>query len=254
MEGASSIQTLDELNEAFTAWADYSYNRRYHSELNQSPLERWRASCERIEYVEEEALRLAFLWSEKRTPDKSGVFSLFGTRYQVGPELARKRIEVRFDPEQLDEVEVWYQGSFRQRVRPFQVQTHRRPKPKTEDKPAADGPMLSEPVKPLANWLGFLVERRLQEGFVEPAPRTLTKEHADQRAARDQALLDLLAAHLDPAAYDEDIARDYIHQYGPFVPERAGDTLRRLLDREPNDRHVTFYLDAIRREQQGATP
>jgi len=253
VKGASGIQTLDALNEAFTAWADYDYNRRYHTELGKSPLERWREATEGFEYVDEEALRLAFLWSEKRTPDKTGLFSLFGTRYQVGPELAKKRIEVRFDPEQLDEVEVWYQEHFKQRVRPFQVQTHRRPRPKTEDKPATDGPAPTGKRRPTANWLGHLVERRRQEGFIEPAPRTLAQEHAELRAARDQPLLDLLAERLEPAAYDEDTARDYLRQYGPFHADSAHDVLQRLLKREPNDRHVTFYLDAIRRETQGAT-
>lgn len=88
---ASEIRSLDELNEAFAAWMDLEYNRRVHGETGQTPDERWRAGIERVEYVDERRLRLAFRWKERRTPDKTGLFSLFGTRYQVGPELARRR-------------------------------------------------------------------------------------------------------------------------------------------------------------------
>jgi putative transposase len=39
---SSSVNTLDALNEAFAAWSDLEYNRKLHSELGQSPLDRWR--------------------------------------------------------------------------------------------------------------------------------------------------------------------------------------------------------------------
>jgi transposase InsO family protein len=244
---ATPIQTLDALNEAFTAWADHEYNRRTHSETGQSPLDRWRAGVDRITYAEEETLRRAFLWSEARTPDKSGLFSLFGTRYQVGPTAARKRIDVRFDPEQLDEVEVWHQGRFVERVRPFQVHTHRRPKPTIE--PETSGPKPA--AKPVANWLGHLVQTRQRDGFVEPSPRSLSEEHATRRAHDDQALLDLLTLRLDPAVVDAATVHTWLERFGPFDPEAAAVVLDDLLAHEPADRHVTFYLDAIRRQTPG---
>ena len=121
---SSNIRTLDELNEAFVAWSDHDYNRRIHSETGQTPRDRWRAGIEHIEWADEQKLRQAFLWKEKRTPDKAGVFSLFGTEYQVGPELARRSIELRYDPEMLDLIEVWHKGQFFERIRPFEVHAH----------------------------------------------------------------------------------------------------------------------------------
>jgi hypothetical protein len=244
---ATSIQTLDALNEAFTAWSDHDYNRRIHSEIGQCPLERWRAGEARVTYAEEEALRRAFLWSEPRTPDKSGLFGLFGTRYQVGPTLARKRVDVRFDPERLDEIEVWHQGRFVERVRPFHVQTHRRPKPATGL--GTPGPKAG--AKPVANWLGHLVRTRQREDFVAPAPRALVEEHAASRAHDDQCLLDLLSLRLDPAVVDAATVRTWLERFGPFDPEAAAAVLDGLLTHEPPDRHVTFYLDAIRRQTFG---
>jgi transposase InsO family protein len=250
---ASPLPTLDALNEAFTAWADHEYNRRTHSEIGQCPLDRWNVGVARIEYAEEEALRRAFLWSEPRTPDKTGLFSLFGTRYQVGPSLARKRVDVRFDPEHLVEVEIWHQDRFVERVRPFQVQPHRRPRPDDDAEPSPGKPGTSvTPGKvPTADWLGHLVRTRQRDGFVAPAPRALVEEHAAQRARADQALVDLLADRLDPAVVDPVAVRTFLERFGPFDPEAAAAVLDGLLAREPNDRHVTVYLDAIRRQTIG---
>ena len=249
---ASRITTLDALNEAFLAWADLSYNRKVHSETGEAPLTRWRAGLDKVKYADEEKLRLAFLWRERRTPDKAGVFSLFGTRYQVRSQLARRRIEIRYDPEVTDELEVWHQGRFVERVRPFSVKRHRRPKARAEadsspKKTGNDAP-------PVADWLGHLVKMRRAEAFIEPAPRQLAIQHAEARMAQDQAVIDLLTEHLDQAVIDVGACRDYLDRYGPFDPERAEQTLQRLLGQMPNDQHIHLYLDAIRRDHNGEQP
>lgn len=241
----AGITTLDALNEAFVAWADLEYNRTVHTETGQAPLDRWRAGIEHVRYADEESLRQAFRWRERRTADKSGVLSLFGCRYQVGPELARRRVELRYDPEALDEIEVWHEGRFAERIRPFEVQPHRRPRPKTDDPapPAPNGP----PEPPTANWLGHLVEQRRREAFIESSPRQLAEQAAARRAQADQAVVDLLADRLDEAVFDEDAVRGFLDRYGPFDSDRAAEVIDRLLaDQDRGDHHVTVYLDALR--------
>lgn len=245
----SAIRTLDELNEAFRAWVDLQYNRVRHSETGEPPIERWRAGIARIRYAEEEQLRQAFLWQELRTSDKTGVFSLLGIRYQVGPKLARKRVQVRFDPEAMHEVEVWHAGKFVQRARPLQVSPWRRPAAAVAQDTASD---TSAPG--VANWLGHLVDtHRLVVGTRElqsPAAHA-----AERRRQADRALLDVLADVLDPGVFDEPTIRTYLDRFGPFDPERASLTLASLTaSGEPTDQHVTFYLDAIRDQQKGSQP
>jgi transposase InsO family protein len=242
---ASRITTLDALNEAFMAWADTDYNKTVHSETGQTPLDRWRAGLSKVDYADEEKLRLAFLWREDRTPDKAGCLSLFGCRYQVDSRLGKRRIEVRFDPEALEEVEVWHKGGFVQRCRPFEVQRHRRPKARAEnDAPQADGP----PAPPIADYLGHLVQARRAERFIEPEPsaRALIEQARAHRHAADQAVIDLLVEHLDAEAVDIGTAKRFLDRHGPFDPERAEAVLERLLTQHPADQHVTFYLEAIR--------
>jgi hypothetical protein len=242
---ASRITTLDALNEAFMAWADMDYNKTVHSETGQTPLDRWRAGLSKVDYADEEKLRLAFLWREDRTPDKAGCFSLFGCRYQMDSRHGRRRYEVRFDPKALEEVEVWHKGNFVQRCRPFEVKRHRRPKARAEaDAPPADEP----PAQPTANYLGHLVQTRRAERFMEPEPsaQKLIEQACAHRHAVDQAVIDILVEYLDPEAVDIGTAKRFLDRYGPFDPERAEVVLTRLLTQHPADQHVTFYLEAIR--------
>lgn len=234
---ASTIRTLDELNEAFVAWMDLEYNRRVHSETGQTPDERWRTGLDRVEYLDERLLTLAFRWKERRTPDKAGVFSLFGTRYQVGPELARRRIDVYFDPEELAEVEVHHAGRFIERCTPFEVSPHRRPRPAIAEPsaPPDDAP------EPTANWLGHLVERRREQSFVDA-----TVDVTAGREQDDDAIVELLREHLAADVFAEKTVRDFLRRYGPFDPERAGAALDDVLGDGPADHHVSVYLEAIR--------
>ena len=243
---ASSIDNLDSLNEAFLAWSDIRYNRRPHSETGQLPLERWRSGIERVRWTDEEALRKAFLWHEKRSTDKSGLFSLFGTRYQVGPELAKRRVELRYDPERLELIEVHYQGRFVERVSPFEVQTHRRPKPKAAPESEPHKP------KPTADWLGHLVDERRHQGFIEPTPKQLAEQATAKRREADDAAVGELARVVDEAVFDEQLVRDHLERYGPYDAERVAAVLEELMQLGGRtDRHITFYLDAFRREPDG---
>lgn len=242
LAASPQVETLDALNEAFVAWADELYNRRTHSETQQKPLDRWRAGINQVRYADEEALRLAFLWRENRTPDKTAVFSLFGCRYQVSAKLARRRLEVRYDPEALQEVEVWHQGSFVERVRPFEVREHRRPRD-----PALRAQTPARKQDPRADWLGHLVEERRKNGFAEPSPRQLAEQRARQRAEADQAIVGLLCERFDDAVVDRDTIGAYLDRFGPFDLEQTRAVLDRLLQTGlPKDIHITVVLDAVR--------
>ena len=77
-----------------------------------SPKQRWLKDASRITYLEEEKIRTAFLWRELRTADKTGVIRLFNKKYKVAPDLVKKRAEVRYDPERLDQIEIYINGNF----------------------------------------------------------------------------------------------------------------------------------------------
>ena len=107
---ASGITTLDALNESFWAWLERVYHRHLHSETGETPLARFVAGIDRVRTVDPETLRRAFLWREKRTVRKDGTISLQGNRYQVPSHLAGRTIELRFDPFDLAEMELYLDG------------------------------------------------------------------------------------------------------------------------------------------------
>lgn len=247
---ASRIDTLDALNEAFLAWADLEYNRRVHSQTGQTPLERWRAGIDKVRFADDEKLRQAFLWSERRRVDKTAIIQLFGTQYQVDAALAKRTAEVRYDPEALEQIEVWHKGRFVQRAKPLVVQAWRRPKKSDAQAQATDKTRSDEPV---ADWLGHLVDKRQEEGFVEPSPRELAEQVAEKRRRADDAVVELLRDRLDEAVFDDTEIRAFLDQYGPFDIAAAKAALGRILQGRDSraDHHVTVYLEAIRKNQNG---
>lgn len=222
---AAGIQTLEELNEAYQAWLDRIYHRTEHSETGQTPQERW--TDHNARWVDEAKLRTAFQWRIRRTADKSGVLSLHGVRYQVGPALARKRLELRYDPDALDVVEIWLDDRLQERAKPLNIQAWRRP-PSAVPAPA--------PTVVPDKFLARLVERHhAEQSAVPPA---LPDDPAID-------LIDLLRDHVDEAVLDEPMVRDFFARFGPFDLERAAETLDRLAARHPRDLHTRFWLDAI---------
>jgi putative transposase len=107
---ASGITTLTALNESLWAWLERIYHQHTHSETHQSPLARFAAGLDRVRPVDPETLRRAFLWREKRTVRKDATISLQGNRYQVDTHLVGRTIELRFDPFDLAEMELYLDG------------------------------------------------------------------------------------------------------------------------------------------------
>lgn len=247
-----SIVTLEQLNAAFTAWTELEYNGRVHGQTGQRPLDRWRDAAARVRYATEEELRQAFLFREERTPDKAGVFTLCGISFQVGPRLAGRRVEVRFDPEALFEVEVWHDGALRERARPLQLHDDRRPGRVQVDPPAAPP---ARDKTPRTDWLGHLVEQRRLTGEPEPDPKSFAEAARLRRERADEAVVALLREHLAAEAFDEAATRDWLDRFGPLPPDAVRTQLEtRLALGEPRDRHVTHYLHAIRATLHGDVP
>src|SRR6266516_30521 len=106
------LASPDELNRLFRAWLRQAYHLREHGETKQTPLERYTASAPRRADAgaEPELLREAFLWQEQRTVAKTATVSLQGNRYEVDAALVGCRVELYFDPFELERIEVRYQG------------------------------------------------------------------------------------------------------------------------------------------------
>ena len=120
------IDDLDQLRELFTAWLERRYHRRTHSETGQSPLERFLAEPTG-EVPGPELLREAFLWSATRQVTKTATISFQANRYEVDPALVGRRVELIFDPFDLDQIEIRWNGTSFGMAVPHLLSTHVHP-------------------------------------------------------------------------------------------------------------------------------
>jgi putative transposase len=120
------ISSLDELNDRFVAWAEQVANRRAHAETNEAPIERFeRAGPHRG--VDAERLRDAFRWSVSRKVTRTATVPLEGNNYSVDPALVGRRIELRYDPEDMSRIDVFLDGRPAGVAAPFVIRRHVHP-------------------------------------------------------------------------------------------------------------------------------
>jgi putative transposase len=107
---ASNLTTLTELNESLWAWLELVYHQREHSETQQTPWARYTAGLQQVRHADPETVRRAFLWREKRKVRRDATISLQGNRYQVDPHWAGRTLELRYDPFDLSQLELYLDG------------------------------------------------------------------------------------------------------------------------------------------------
>ena len=150
LDARGGAESLAELNELFGSWLEGVYHRTRHSETGETPLARlMRARALRRPTPAE--LHEAFLWSATRTADKTAAVALFGNHYELDAALARVEVELLFDPFDLTDIEVRYQGRPMGRAIPRRISRHTHP---------AARPEAAAPPKPSGiDYLGLVAAR-----------------------------------------------------------------------------------------------
>ena len=120
---AHGIASFTELNDRFLAWSEQVCNTRQHAETGQTPIARF-TSQGPLQTVEPSLLREAFRWSVVRRVTSTASVSLAGNRYAVDPSLIGRRVELRFDPEDLTRMDVFWEGRPVGQAIPFIVGRH----------------------------------------------------------------------------------------------------------------------------------
>ena len=115
-------QTLEELNSMFSAWLSEGYNNKPHSALNgETPATVFAQDTAPLRFPSFEAIKEAFLHEAERTVDKTGCLNLNGKLYDAGSEWVRKKVTVRFDPFNLEEIHLWHGGKQKKVIRAAQI-------------------------------------------------------------------------------------------------------------------------------------
>jgi putative transposase len=136
----AGVADLEQLNRYWTAWVEQSYHRRTHRSTGQTPLERWMAGPSSLRpSPDPDDLRQAFLWTVQRTVTATRTVSLHGNVYDVEPTLVGRRVELRYDPTDLDTVTVFHHDRPAGTAVPARLATHVDPKLRGAN-PAEPGP------------------------------------------------------------------------------------------------------------------
>ncbi len=110
----ADMHTLEELNTAFWAWSELSYNKRIHSAHGETPDKRF------VDGLRDDQKRIKnlswflslFLWRQNRKVSKYGKIRLYRNEYPITKKPAGTVVQVRFDPCDLREVFI-YDGNER---------------------------------------------------------------------------------------------------------------------------------------------
>jgi putative transposase len=117
------IDSVEALNDLFAAWAEQVANRRTHAETGQAPIGRFEAAGPHRQ-AGPGLLREAFRWSVTRKVTRTATVPLEGNSYAVDPALTGRRVELRYDPEDLTRIDVFLDGRPAGTATPFITRRH----------------------------------------------------------------------------------------------------------------------------------
>jgi transposase InsO family protein len=111
--------SLEDLNERLATWIDQAYHRAEHSALGTTPLQRWQRDIEHVRQLPPATdLRHLFFYRLDRLVRRDSTFLLHHRFYEAPAHLVGQTVEVRFDPLDPTEVEIYAQGQLEGRARP----------------------------------------------------------------------------------------------------------------------------------------
>jgi putative transposase len=117
------IESLAALNDYFVAWEEEVCNKRVHAETDERPIERFMRTAPHAQ-ADPERLAEAFRWSVVRKVSRTATVSLEGNAYSVDPVLVSRRIELRYHPEDLTTIDVFFDGRAAGLAVPFRIGRH----------------------------------------------------------------------------------------------------------------------------------
>jgi putative transposase len=176
---ASGIESFDALNDRFLAWVETVLNCRVHRETEQTPIARFLAGGP-PRAADPALLTEAFRWSALRSVTRTATVSLAGNRYVVDPALVRRRVELRYDPEDLATLDVFVEGRPAGVATPLVIGRHTHPAVPQAERP---------PVQPTGiDYLGLVLADHEQATTGEIAYRDLPDPDPDPDTTAEEDL------------------------------------------------------------------
>jgi putative transposase len=119
------LLSLEQLNQQLAIWIETVYHRSVHSALGTTPLLRWQRDIEQIRQLPPATdLRRLFFYRLLRLVRRDATFLLENRFYEAPAHLIGQRVEVRFDPLDPAEVDLYANGQPEGTARPVDVRVN----------------------------------------------------------------------------------------------------------------------------------
>ena len=122
---SGKVKTLADINLFLAAWVEERYHLRRHGTLKMTPVKAMEDALNSgsvfSKDIEAGTVRETFLWRENRQVTTLASISINGNRYEVDENLIGKKVEVRYNPYNLNHMLVFFEGLFRCEARPYQM-------------------------------------------------------------------------------------------------------------------------------------
>lgn len=172
---AQGITSFPELNDRFGAWAEQVCNAREHAETGEVPWLRYLTGGPH-HLVETSVLREAFRAAVLRRVSRTASVALAGQHYAVDPALVDCRVELRPGPNDLSELEVFWEGRSFGGAVPFVIGRHVQ-----RQVPPSTPPPAPEPTG--VDYLGLVLAAHEEQTLGKIAFRDLPVAPADETGA-----------------------------------------------------------------------
>lgn len=236
----AEVETIEKLNTFFWGWLDSFYHKRKHSTTGQTPEERWKSEVGKVRTIEPEKLVDVFLWEEERTVEKSGVFKLDGNSYPVSEHLVREKVQVRFNPFDMEKVRVYHSGVFVEVVSPSKLTSHTYSKalPRRHDKAA---PLESS--KAFRRQVSEEYQKQVQD-VLSGLPQNGESDFLSQRGFFE--LLKTVLSRQELRIHEQNLAFEFFQRYAPISKDVAEKALMEIVSEKGNRLHLRPYLRKVK--------
>lgn len=229
---AYPVQTIEELNQKLQAWLELFWNKQL---IDGKPaIDRFNDAKPPAKKLKYEDLSL-FLFETTRLVRKNCLVMVNNVKFWVDPPLIGKEVVVRYNPNDLQFIEIFVHGNRYQIAYPFDPNNFAY---KLCRQMSLREPHKEEPTEKVCDFLGELVSRHCSEPELESGGDMFieTIEHVLQKP------LDNL---------QKSIALKFFEDSGPFDFAQIEDKLQAICSKNGKELHIHYYLEALGKLPRG---
>lgn len=233
----AGFTSLEELNQSFAGWLE-NYHNRVHSEIKQTPHERWQKDEAKLTAVTPEHIRRALMMrTKRRVQAETGTVYLDGLEYTCSKDVAGETVEVRWHVDFVDSVEVWLDGRF--------VETARLSERPTT-LPKFDVAAEEESYPTIESAKDRMEQLRMVTGVQQMGPRS------DEFVSVD-GFIKLMARYLERAFSQPELERlaAFFKSTAPLRKASIEEALNKTISVKGSRLHLRYYLEYLQTAVRG---